>query len=216
MMNWQEHPDFQGSDEELRDLVLENPDVGWPIFLSVHNGVLRNTIGRFHLPREDAHDLLQEAFLALVDNDCMVLRNWDPARCSLAGYLSVITAYTCLGFLRSGFNEYNKRKQDPLEDLAGDPHPISRIEDPGPTASTLLIRSEVEETLRECLEEWSRDGLKEQDRLIIDFRLRGMSYKDVAELIDTSEENAMTRFSRLKSGLRKRLVQAGIEPGDAG
>jgi RNA polymerase sigma-70 factor (ECF subfamily) len=80
--------------------------------------------GRATPSRESVAEYAQEVFLALFENDCRVLRSWDPERgASLKTFVNLVAERVVLGILRSG--RRSAWLEDPTEDatievLAGD------------------------------------------------------------------------------------------------
>jgi RNA polymerase sigma factor (sigma-70 family) len=202
------------SDLDLRDLVLSDPDRGWVALWERYGGIIRSRVFRFDLPEEDLLDLQQEVTIRFFEKDSEILRNWDPDRSALPVYLSVITTYTCHDYLRSKFHSYSKRKvSTPSDD--DDQDFFAKLEDDRLSPAEKLNRQQVSDAIHHCLEEWAKDGpLKEKDRLLLELRVRGLSYKEVAEALGISEHNALVRFNRLKPRFRERLLKAGVFPGN--
>ena len=125
---------LQKTDEEIRDSVLESPDRAWPEFWSRFERTIQARMSRFRLLPEDSSDVLQDLSLRLAKDDFKALRNWDPKRCSLEGYIGVVANSVCLDFLRSGFHSYSVRKNNPkpTESQTVDPIELLEDDDPGP------------------------------------------------------------------------------------
>lgn len=52
---------------------------------------------------EDIRDVTQNVFIRLVKRDFHLLRRYDPSRCSMVTYLTIIARSTALDFVRYGF-----------------------------------------------------------------------------------------------------------------
>lgn len=65
--------------------------------------------------QEDIKDVTQNVFVRLVKRDFHLLRNYDPKRCSLPTYLTIVARSTALDFLRYGF-----MNTVPLDDFSDD------------------------------------------------------------------------------------------------
>lgn len=203
------------SDEELRDLLLRDPKSGWPEFWKVFGPLITGRIHAHRLSQMDAQDLVQEISYHLIRNDFQLLRAWDPTRSNLSAYLSVITTSRCVDYLRSSWSNYTRRKVEAAEAPSDSPEGTAP-QSSGPTTPADWCRNrELVEALRGCLERLQRAGrLKPLDCRIVELRARGVSFKDIAETLGISENNANTRFSRLRPELRACLARAGIEVGD--
>lgn len=203
-------------DVAIRDAVLADPKTGWPRFWVEYGGLIRGRVGRFSLSPEDSSDALQEISLRLVKEDFRVLRGWDPSRCSLAGYLTVVASSVCLDFVRSAFHSYTRRRVNVESDETKGDDFLSRIEDGELSPHERLLRLEIEDKVFDTIQQWSDEGnLKEEDRLLLDSKLRGIRSKEIAKILGISEQNVNTRFLRLKKALRERLAGAGVEASDA-
>jgi RNA polymerase sigma factor (sigma-70 family) len=153
----------------------------------------------------------------LVKDDFKVLRGWDPSRCSLTGYLSVVATSACLDFVRLAFHSYTRRRVAVRSDTAEGKDLLSTVEDKELSPEERLQRLEIEDRVLQTVEKWSEEGsLKEKDKLLLNLKLRGLNSREIANILGISEQNANTRFSRLKKEFRKRLSRAGVEADDSG
>jgi RNA polymerase sigma factor (sigma-70 family) len=203
-------------DSQLLKCVLEDPARGWLDFWNAALPVLRWKVGTFHLSREDSEDVLSEISFRLVRNDFKLLRNWDPERCSLHGYLSVVAKSTTLDFVQSVYYRYNQKKETPPEEEDVIAY-ISSLPDHDETPSERVNQIQVEESVFRIVEKWAEEGgLKPQDRQILKFRLMGVGFQEIAEILGITPQNAMIRFHRVKDDFRKKLEQSGIGPSDSG
>lgn len=75
--------------------------------------------GRGSPSRESIAEYAQEVFLALFENDCRVLRTWDPDRgANLKTFVGLVAERVVLGILRSG--RRSASLEDPTEDASLD------------------------------------------------------------------------------------------------
>lgn len=181
--------------QEILNLLFTDPNRGWGPFWSAYGEVVKNRLWRFRFRPDDCADVLQEVTLRLVKNNFQILRKWDSSRGKLEAYLSVISASVCLDFIRK-----TKEFLEEGEELV----------DPKPGPSGPYRVKELEGILFQVLERWSQEGLSESDRELIEGRFKEREYSEIAEDLGITVANAMTRFSRLKESLRKRLENAGI------
>jgi RNA polymerase sigma factor (sigma-70 family) len=200
-------------DQTLRDRILASPEEGWKVFWETYGGFIHRIIGRFDLSPEDSEEVSQEVCHALIKDDFKVLRIWNPGRCSLRGFLSVIAAHSVANFYRSSFHRFTLRKSNTSGNAeASDEHHSSLMEATF-TAAERLYRAQVVGILRKSLDEWvSEEKLCPTDRNLILLRLQGLSFREISTLIGITTSYATVRFSRMKPLLRKRLEEAGIQP----
>lgn len=185
--------------QQALELLYDNPNKGWPPFWLAYGQVVKRGIGRFRFQPDDRADVLQEITFHLVKDNCKFLRKWDPDRGALGAYLWVKTYSVCLDYKRK------MKDHQEFDDNSGD-------NDHSPIIP-FRIRELLEVFLR-VLNQWSREGLPVKDRILIEGRLDGKEYSDIAEKIEISKDNATTRFSRLRKDLRKRLENAGLDEKD--
>jgi RNA polymerase sigma factor (sigma-70 family) len=200
-------------DQKLRDRILASPEEGWNDFWEAQEGFIHRIIGRFKLSPEDSEEVRQEVCHALIKDDFKVLRRWDPDRCSLRGFLSVIAAHSVANFYRSSFHRFTLRKTNTPGDSEVSEDYYSSLMVATFTATERLYRAQVIGFLRKSLDEWvSQEKLCAADRNLILLRLQGLSFREISTLIGITTNHATVRFSRLKPLLRKRLEEAGIQP----
>ena len=200
-------------DQELRDQVLASPEEGWKDFWETHGGFILRIIGRFSLSIDDTEEVRQEICHALIKDNFKVLRTWNPERCSLRGFLSVVTAHIVMTFYRSSFHRFSLKKVELLEDPTASGEHLPNPFDPTFTVTDRLYRVQVTGFLQKSLDEWvEEERLSSTDRSLVLLRLRGLTFKEISKMTGITTSHATVRFSRLKPLLRKRLEEAGIHP----
>jgi RNA polymerase sigma factor (sigma-70 family) len=199
------------ADQELIQRILSDPNEGWKEFQATYDRFLLKVTRRFDLAKEDEEEVYQEICLQLVKNDFKVLRAWKPERCSLPHFLTIIATHAVIDFVKSPFHTYTRRKSD-LDRVEGRPEAvIETFEDLTYSPAERLQRLQLVEVLRATLDRWIwTRRFKTEDRLLIEFRLRGLSYKEISARLGVSVSYATGRFTRLKSVLRRGLEDAGI------
>lgn len=215
-MDTNELKEIRARDLGLRQTILSSPDEGWGRFWLVHAEFIKGQIGRFRLSPEDAEEVFQEVSLRLTKDQFKLIKDWEPDRCSLRGFLSVIVTSTCLSFLRSGFHSYTKRKValGPTEVRGSNLSDL--ILDSAPSPTDRLRRIELLSLFESRLEAWAQEHrIAPRDRQIVKFRLGGMSHGEIAEVLGMKPSNVAQRFSRLRHSLRRALEGAGINYLDA-
>ena len=137
----------------------------------------------------DAEDVIQEAFLR-------AFRSFDtflPGRDARAWFLSIVRN-TCFTWLR----------QNRPRELTGPPEGgLDSVMDLGLDPEAVLINKASSDVVRQALEE-----LPLEYREILALReLEGLSYKEIAQLVDIPLGTVMSRLSRARKGLYLLLGQ---------
>lgn len=194
-------------DRSIRDLVLSDPEKGWTLFLKHYQGSIKGLIWTFGLSHEDAEEVFQETCLRLSKNDSKLIRAWDPKRCSLRGYTTVVASSVCLNFLKSRFHSYSKRKASSDCEEFDNGDIVALLEDSAPSPFERLLRLEAAGRAQSTLNEWyACAGLTERDRALVNLRLRGLEYREIAAILGISESNAAVRYHRLKKEIEKLFI----------
>jgi len=154
-----------------------------------------NVAYRFLGNREDAEDLAQETFLRVY----LSAKSYKP-KAKLFTYLYTIAT-------RLALNRLRKRKRlrwfslDQLQEN-GDEGPGQEFPaDPADQPDGSLEQAEREAMVRRAL-----DALPEAQKTAVVFsRYEGLSYKQIAEVMETSVSAVESRLHRAKQTLRKKL-----------
>lgn len=199
----------------LRDQLLEDPEIGWPLFWDAYGRDVLSRVHRFRLSPADQEDAVQEVIFHLVKNHFAVIKNWDSSRCRLRTYLSLVVTSRMIDYLRSDFSKYSARKvsqpppgenvRDLLEDLPSEEiSPEERVH-----------RIQVASALELCLQKLTGQGiLKQVDCNIVQMRGNGMPFKEISQVLGMTEGSVAARFSRARERILKALSNAGIEASD--
>lgn len=198
------------SDEDLVACVLSDPEEGMKVLLAQHGALIRTLIRRQGFSNEDCKEVYQEVSLRLIKDNLKLIKGWDPTRCPLRGYLAVITQSACLNFYRSSFHRYSREKatQDEVSwalewAQSNTSTPLERLE-----------RHRLLERLARGLDALQGMGrFTEQDRLIFEFRIGGMTWEQIAESLGISCQTARNRMYRLKQALKKGMHRLAIPKG---
>ena len=94
--------------EDLRkidmDLLLQGDHRQWKIFVRqvspVVFSVIKKTLAAAGQDSGEVHDILQDLFVRLCDNDFRILKKYDPKRAKLTTWLSVIARNMAIDYLR--------------------------------------------------------------------------------------------------------------------
>lgn len=188
---------------------LKNPLEGWETFWTLYGSCVKRAICKFNLTREDTEDILQEATVRLIKDDFEALRKWDKHRSSLCAYLHVIARSVSLDYLKSSFHQYNQKKIKTKEEPDREISCLDFLMDPNLTPDEFLQKKEVIRGVWKCLHEWS--DLKDEDRDLLYLRFMGVPFRKISKIKNIKENALMTRFSRLREELRRRLEDGGID-----
>ncbi|MCG3198740.1 MAG: hypothetical protein GHCLOJNM_03245 [bacterium] len=191
----------------IRDQVEVSREEGWSAFLQGFESFIRFRISLYRFSPEDAEDVFQEVCLRLAKDDSRLLREWDPNKAPLSGYLGVITSSVCLSFLKSAYYSYSRRKVSLSDTEWRRGEVYALLEDTAPTPEERLSRLERLERIETLLESWMRGrSLSAEDCLLVRLRIGGMSYREASNILGISLVNAKVRFHRLKEDLARFLL----------
>lgn len=146
---------------------------------------------------EDAADMTQESFLKAWRS--LESFHFESA---FSTWLYRLASNTCLDFLRS----VKRRKQVSLtvEDDDGQTQLLD-VPDPAPTPEAALLSQEEHELLAAAMQR-----LDPEQRRILTLRVvNGLSYTEIAAVLDVKEGTVKSRLARARENLRKKLLQSG-------
>ena len=144
---------------------------------------------------EDAADITQEVFLK-------AWRSMESFRgdSGFSTWLFRITMNLCVDHAR------HKQTQSQTQSLVqGEEDEERPIPDPAPTPEEHLDNSELGRELAAALDEVS----EEHRRIVLLRDVSGMSYTEIAEVLEISEGTVKSRLSRARIALRKILLKRG-------
>ena len=143
---------------------------------------------------EDAADITQEAFLR-------AWRAMDSFRgdSGFSTWLFRITMNLCVDFAR------RKNAAPQTQPLAGEDESEREIPDSAPTPEQRLENSELGRELAAALAEVSED----HRRIVLLRDVSGLSYTEIAEVLEISEGTVKSRLSRARLALRGVLLARG-------
>lgn len=143
---------------------------------------------------EDAADIVQEVFL----------RAWRSIESfrgdsGFSTWLFRITMNLCVDHAR------HKHAQPQTQPIVTDDETERPLPDPAPTPEEHLDNCELGRELAAALEEIS----EEHRRIVLLRDVSGMSYTEIAEVLEISEGTVKSRLSRARIALRKVLLSRG-------
>jgi RNA polymerase sigma-70 factor (ECF subfamily) len=152
-----------------------------------HKRPLLNTVYRYIGDPEDAEDLAQEVFVKVWKN-----ASGFKGRSKVSTWLYRIAVNACL-------NDRRKRKHR-VESL-------DRMQESGRTPDALVAEEDRESAERNRIVREALSELPGRQRMALMLsRFEGRSYKEIAEIMDTSLSSVESLIFRAKEGLARRLL----------
>jgi len=140
--------------------------------------------------RAAAEDIIQEAFIKIIKN-----KPSFENEVKLKAWLKVVTRNTAINYLRKNKNNRNQLDTDSV---------FIDMETINQTAAS--VESTVETQMMQESIEFYLEQLKPEYRVLIELRWKeGLSYREMAELLDTSEEIVKQRLFRARGSIKKQL-----------
>lgn len=140
--------------------------------------------------RAAAEDIIQEAFIKIIKNKPIF-----EDEVKLKAWLKVVTRNTAINYLRKNKNNRNQVDTDSV---------FIDMETMNQTAAS--VESMVETQMMEESIEYYLRQLKPEYRVLVELRWKkGLSYREMAELLDTSEEIVKQRLFRARGSIKKKL-----------
>ncbi|MGF9696306.1 RNA polymerase sigma factor [Paenibacillus sp. MABNR03] len=140
--------------------------------------------------RTAAEDIIQEAFIKIIKNK-PIFEN----EVKLKAWLKVVTRNTAINYLRKNKNNRNQLDTD---SVFIDMETINQ--------TTASVESTVETQMMQESIEFYLEQLKPEYRVLVELRWKeGLSYREMAELLDTSEEIVKQRLFRARGSIKKQL-----------
>lgn len=156
------------------------------IFLSVlegHKGIIYKVANTYCFDKDDKDDLIQEITLQI----WLSLGNYNGIY-KWSTWIYRIALNTSISFYRK--NKNRKGKTEILSPIIEVQH---EIEEHSKDDDFLLLNQFIRQ-------------LKEIDKALILLHLEGLSTKEIAEIIDTTQTNVTTKISRIKKILKQNFI----------
>lgn len=162
-----------------------------------------NLVYRFTGETNRAEDLAQEVFMRVY----RALGGFE-AKAKFFTYLYKITLNLCL---KEREREQRKRTYSLDEKSNDDEGRVREVCDPGGSAEDQVARHDTARIVREAVQSLP----EEQRTAVILHRFHGLSYEELAEVLEISLPAVKSRLHRAKLALRERLAAYIVEGSDA-
>lgn len=161
-----------------------------------HEKIVYNVALRMMNHSEDARDISQEVFLKAYKS----IGQFDE-RAMFSTWLYRITTNTCIDELRRRKGKQSYSLEEELESEEGSMQ--RQIADEGETPEESLLRAERADELQKALAQ-----LTEEHRLAVILRdIRGLSYEEIAEIMDLPMGTVKSRISRARNQLKQEILK---------
>ncbi|MCM3172160.1 MULTISPECIES: RNA polymerase sigma factor [Paenibacillus] len=140
--------------------------------------------------RAAAEDIIQEAFIKIIKNKPLF-----ESEIKLKAWLKVVTRNTAINYLRKNKNNRNQLDTDSV---------FIDMETINQTSAS--VETTVETQMMQESIEFYLSQLKPEYRVLIEMRWKdGLSYREMAEILNTSEEIVKQRLFRARGSIKKQL-----------
>lgn len=189
------------SDNELIKRCLDNTDkASWEAFVRRYSKLIWNTIHKtfhtysFRYSNEDAEDMFNDLFLALINDDFKKLRQFrSDNACSVSTWLTIITSRMTIDFMRKDKSRYIATSLNEETDI------LDMVPDSRHRADRLIEEWEDDETLNKKIA-----ALSPTDGIIYDLLYKqGFSPEDTAKTMGLSVSAVYTRKHRMIEKFKK-------------
>ena len=167
-----------------------------------YKGLVRKKAGSMFILGADKEDLIQEGMIGLFK----AVRDYDPGRDA---------SFHTFADLDKAVEAGNRKKHAPLnsyisiyEDESADGKPEDGAQIPelllaeaGKSPEDMLIDKETAESLEQKIYE----GLSDFEQKVLNLKLTGLSYTDIAKILGRDEKSTDNALSRIKIKVRKIL-----------
>ena len=161
-----------------------------------HEKIVYNLALRMMNHSEDAQDIAQEVFLKAYRS----LSNFDE-RSAFSTWLYRITHNTCIDEMRKRKGKQTYSLEEELESEEGTMQ--RQIADAGDTPEESLLRAEQKSEILQAL-----DRLSEEHKAAILLRdVKGLSYEEIAEILELSLGTVKSRISRARNQLKTEILK---------
>ena len=167
-----------------------------------HEKMIYNLAFRMMNHSEDARDISQEVFLKAYRS----LSNFDE-RSAFSTWLYRITHNTCIDEMRKRKGKQNYSLEEELENEEGSVQ--RQVADDGDTPEEKLLREEQKSEIVQAL-----NTLSEEHKAAIILRdVKGMSYEEIAEILEISLGTVKSRISRARNQCKAEILKIREQSG---
>lgn len=161
-----------------------------------HEKIVYNLALRMMNHGEDAKDISQEVFLKTYRS----LSNFDE-RSAFSTWLYRITHNTCIDEMRKRKGKQSFSLEEELEHEEGSVQ--RQIADEGDTPEESILRAEQKNEILQAL-----DNLSEEHKAAIVLRdVKGLSYEEIAEILEVTLGTVKSRISRGRNQLKNEILK---------
>ncbi|MDC0714612.1 sigma-70 family RNA polymerase sigma factor [Stigmatella sp. ncwal1] len=183
------------SDEVLCQAFLDGDEAAFTTLVERHRGLVFSLVRRFAPRPEDAADLVQQAFLRALESSGRVFRLWSwGSPTPFRSWLVRIALNLAKNHVRQG-NRWRPAVLTEVEEAAVDPHE---------SAQEALERAEQARQLQTAVL-----ALPRRQREVLTLRVdASLPFKDIAETLGISENNAKVQFHNAVKRLKAEVAGA--------
>lgn len=188
------------TDHREKDLIAKAKQGDMQAFEALilkHEKIVYNVALRMMDHSEDAKDISQEVFLKAYRN----IKNFDE-RAAFSTWLYRITYNTCIDEMRKRKGKQSYSLEEEMENEEGSMQ--RQIADEGETPEESILREEQKSEIIQALESLSA----EHKAAIILRDIKGLSYEEIAEILDLSLGTVKSRISRARNQLKSEILKS--------
>lgn len=195
-----------GDIQDLIQRAAAREKQAWDALVEQYKRLIGGILGTFaDLRPAEKEDLLQDVFVVLLDKGLKSFRGATVHE--FRAYLKMITANEAKSFLR----RHGRRFEVPYSFLPNEGEqgetlpPESLTADPSPGPEDLVVRQEILQRVRLCLQD-----IPAIDQEIFWMRERGRSYREITRDLGLQQGTIASKYNRAKAKLEECLKKAGI------
>lgn len=152
-------------------------------------GTYYGTIYLITRDHQSTEDLLQEVFIKVIDKGPTVDFGDDVNK--IRGWLKVVIRNATYNYLRKNKKNRNHTDLESVWNIDG------RYKD--------SVENEVESKIFQESLEYYLGCLKQEYRILIELRSRGLSYREISEQLDIPENNVKQKLHRARNEVKKKM-----------
>ncbi len=178
----------------------------WEEFYSIYFGLVSSVAKRYSSQANDTEDIIQEVFVNLFK----ALKHYDPGR-SIETYILEIARRVRIGWHRKASASKRAGNPVPLDIHAWESERESiGLQSAGEDQEDSLIKAQEKRLLRRALE-----SISESCRELLALRYdRGLSYREIADILKTREVTLRSQLQRCLASLSKNYSKLVLPGGE--